>query len=107
MEGKAPNALFEHQATNATTRDFFAHLRQGDRWIVREDDQTLGDTSLARLSAQVGPVIQQAQAGGKHIVDHAFWKGVLAMGIALVFALTYRFLGPRLTPATRSATHSP
>jgi alpha-galactosidase len=37
MEGKAPNALFDHQATNATTWDFFAHLRQGDRWIVRED----------------------------------------------------------------------
>lgn len=37
MEGKAPNALFDHQATNATTRDFFAHLRQGDRWIVRDD----------------------------------------------------------------------
>ena len=37
MEGKAPNALFEHQATNATTRDFFAHLRTNNQWIVRDD----------------------------------------------------------------------
>jgi alpha-galactosidase len=37
MEGKAPNALFDHQTTNASTKDFFAHLRQGDRWIVRDD----------------------------------------------------------------------
>lgn len=37
MEGKAPNALLERQATGAKTRDFFAHLRQDDKWIVRED----------------------------------------------------------------------
>jgi ABC-type transporter Mla subunit MlaD len=75
--------------------------------LVRTLDQTLGDTNLTRLSAQVGPVVQQAQAGGREIVILAFWMGVLAMAIALVFALTYRFLSPRLTPATRSATSSP
>ena len=37
MEGKAPNALFEHQATDAKTRDLFAHLRKGGQWIVRDD----------------------------------------------------------------------
>lgn len=37
MEGKAPNALFDHQATDAKTKDFFAHLRQGDAWAVRDD----------------------------------------------------------------------
>jgi alpha-galactosidase len=37
MEGKAPNALFEHQATDAKTKDFFAHLRREDKWIVRDD----------------------------------------------------------------------
>jgi len=37
MEGKAPNALFDHQATDPKTKDFFAHLRQGDRWLVRDD----------------------------------------------------------------------
>ena len=37
MEGKAPNTLFEHQATDAQTKDLFAHLRQGDQWAVRDD----------------------------------------------------------------------
>ena len=75
--------------------------------LVRTFDQTLGNTNLTRLSAQVAPAVQQAQTGGKEIVDYAFRKGILAMGIALVFALTYRFLGPRLTPAPRSETNLP
>jgi alpha-galactosidase len=37
MEGKAPNALLDHQATDAKTKDFFAHLRKGDAWAVRDD----------------------------------------------------------------------
>jgi len=37
MEGKAPNALFDHQAVDAKTRDQFAHLRKDDKWIVRDD----------------------------------------------------------------------
>jgi Carbohydrate esterase, sialic acid-specific acetylesterase len=37
MEGKAPNALLEHQAADAKTRDVFAHLRKDDKWIVRDD----------------------------------------------------------------------
>lgn len=37
MEGKAPNALFDHQATDPKTADFFAHLRDGDEWIERDD----------------------------------------------------------------------
>ena len=37
MEGKAPNKLFEHQATDAKTKGFFAHLRDGDKWIERDD----------------------------------------------------------------------
>lgn len=37
MEGKAPNALFDHQSTDAKTKDLFAHLRQDDQWIVRDD----------------------------------------------------------------------
>ena len=75
--------------------------------LVRTLDQTLGDTNLARLSAQVAPVVQQARTGGKEIVDHAFWKGILAISIALVAALIYRTLSPRLTPATRSTNSAP
>ena len=37
MEGKAPNQLFDHQATDAKTKDFFAHLRDGDQWVERDD----------------------------------------------------------------------
>ena len=64
--------------------------------LVRTLDQTLGDTNLARLSAQVAPVVQQAQASGEELVDYAFWKAVLIIGIVLVSALIYRFLRFRL-----------
>jgi len=37
MEGKAPNALYEHQATDPATRDQFSHLRRDGKWIVRDD----------------------------------------------------------------------
>lgn len=37
MEGKAPNALFEHQATDAKTAEMFSHLRKNDQWVVRDD----------------------------------------------------------------------
>ena len=69
-------------------------------------DRTIGSTNLAQLSAQVGPAVQQAQAGGKELVDYAFWKGILLLAIAcaalLVTVLLYRFLSVRLTrPAQR------
>jgi alpha-galactosidase len=37
MEGKATNELLEHQATDAKTKDLFAHLRKDGEWIVRDD----------------------------------------------------------------------
>jgi len=37
MEGKAPNKLLEHQATDPKTADLFKHLRDGDKWAVRDD----------------------------------------------------------------------
>jgi alpha-galactosidase len=37
MEGKAPNALLDHQATDPKTKDLFAHLRRDGKWIVRDD----------------------------------------------------------------------
>lgn len=37
MEGKAQNTLLDHQATDPKTKDFFAHLRDGDKWAVRDD----------------------------------------------------------------------
>jgi len=37
MEGKAPNALLDHQAADPKTKDLFTHLRKDDKWIVRDD----------------------------------------------------------------------
>lgn len=37
MEGKAPNALLDHQATDGKTKALFAHLRKNDQWMVRDD----------------------------------------------------------------------
>jgi len=37
MEGKAPNKLLEHQATDEKTKQLFEHLRKDDQWIVRDD----------------------------------------------------------------------
>ncbi len=37
MEGKAPNELLDHQATDPKTRDLFAHLRKDGKWVVRDD----------------------------------------------------------------------
>ena len=70
-------------------------------------DQTLGSTNLARLSAQVGPAVQQAEAGGKQIVDYAFRKGLLLVIIVLAVVLLNRFLGARLAVAGRGKPGSP
>ena len=59
-------------------------------------DRTMSSSNLAQFSAQVDPVVQQAQAGGKEVVDYAFWKGILLVVIVLVAALIYRFLVTRL-----------
>jgi len=37
MEGKAKNELLDHQATDAKTKDLFAHLRKDGKWIARDD----------------------------------------------------------------------
>jgi len=37
MEGKAKNELLDHQATDAKTKDLFAHLRKDGQWVVRDD----------------------------------------------------------------------
>ena len=37
MEGKARNALLDFQATDEKTAEHYAHLRDGDKWAVRDD----------------------------------------------------------------------
>ncbi len=61
-------------------------------------DRTLGSTNLLQLAAQAAPVVQSAKTSGKEIVDYAFWKGVLLVGVVLLAALAYRFLTARRSP---------
>jgi len=37
MEGKSKVSLWDHQAKDPKTKDFFAHLRDGDGWVNRDD----------------------------------------------------------------------
>jgi alpha-galactosidase len=37
MEGKAPDKLFDFQATDDKTKEHFAHLRKDGKWVVRDD----------------------------------------------------------------------
>jgi hypothetical protein len=70
-------------------------------------DRTMSSSNLAQFSAQVDPVMQQAQAGGKEVVDYAFWKGILLVVIVLVAALIYRFLVTRLLLLGKTKNSSP
>ncbi len=47
MEGKAPNALLEHQAEAPETKDLFKHYRKDGKWIVRAD--VLADNAAEEL----------------------------------------------------------
>jgi hypothetical protein len=70
-------------------------------------DRTIGSTNLTQLSAQVGPMVQQAQAGGREIVAYAFKMSIFLVAIILAAALIYRFLTARLTPAPNSRPNVP
>ena len=37
MEGKEQNPLFDHQATDYKTKAMFAHLREDEQWVERDD----------------------------------------------------------------------
>jgi hypothetical protein len=75
--------------------------------LVRTLDETLDSTNLSRLATQMGPAVQQAQTGGKEVVDYAFWRGIVLVGIALAAALIYRFISTRLRPAPSSKLNPP
>ena len=56
---------------------------------------------------QFSPVLQQAETGGKEIVDYAFWKGILLLISALLVALLYRWLAVRQISSARDKTKLP
>jgi hypothetical protein len=70
-------------------------------------DHTMSSSNLAQFSVRVDPVVQQAQAGGKAIVDYAFWKGIFLVVIVLAAALIYRFLIARLLLVRKTKNGSP
>jgi hypothetical protein len=88
---------FRIQDYTQTAAQLGATARQLTELLIALD-QTLGSTNLAKLTAQVGPVVQQAQTSGKEIVDYAFWKGILLVGVVLAAFLIYRLLAARLSP---------
>ena len=70
--------------------------------LLRQLDQTTSATNLAHISAQLSPVVQQAQTSGKELVDYAFWKALLFVVLVLVIALIYRWLAARIASANKS-----
>jgi len=72
MEGKASNELFEHQATDPKTAEFFNHLRQDDQWIVRDDvmikflNRHGGLTIGYGSPKKTGPELEFGNAMGNH-----------------------------------------
>jgi cytochrome c556 len=97
MAGPPPTNAepFRIQDYTQTAAQLEATARQLTELLVTLD-RTLGSSNLLQLTAQVGPVVQQAQSSGKEIVDYAFWKGILLVTVMLAAALIYRFLVVRL-----------
>ena len=75
--------------------------------LITSLNQTVGPANLTRLSASVEPAVKVAQAGGKEVIDYAFWKGLQLVGVMLLAALVYRFLSGRLMPARRAKDNQP
>lgn len=86
MEGKAVQALIDHQATDAKTKDFFAHLRTGDAWTVRDDvfikflGRNGGLTTGFGSPGRTGPELEFGYVMGEHfkepvILIKAAWGG--------------------------------
>jgi len=65
--------------------------------LLQTFDQTLGANSRTQLAAQIGPVVQQAQTGGKELADYVFGRAVLFVAIVLLAALLYLFVAVCLT----------
>jgi hypothetical protein len=86
---------FRIQDYTATAAQVESTVRQLNELLVTFD-QTLGSTNLLKLTAQVSPVVQQAQVSSKEVVDYAFWKGIMLVGVVLGAAIIYRLIASRL-----------
>src|SRR5215469_14905496 len=85
-EQQQPNAIpFRIQDYTQSAAQIQATARQLTEFLGVLD-RTMSSSRLAQFSAQVGLVVQQAQAGGKEVVDYAFWKGILLVVTLMVSA---------------------
>ncbi len=75
--------------------------------MLQTFDQTLGANSRDKLAAQVKPVLEQTQAGGRELVDYAFRKGLLFVAAVLLAALAYRLAATLLARAARGKPGTP
>jgi len=86
MEGKAKNALLDHQAAAPGTKDLFAHLRKDGQWIVRDDvfikylDRSGGLTIGYGSPGRTGMELEFGTAMGDHfdepvVLIKAAWGG--------------------------------
>jgi hypothetical protein len=69
--------------------------------LLQTFEQTLGANSRTQLVSQISPVVQQAQAGGRELVDYAFQKALLFVAVVLLAALLYRLVSTWLTRNTK------
>jgi methyl-accepting chemotaxis protein len=92
-----PGEPFRIQDYTQTAAQFEATARQLTE-LLQTLDTIASPENLARLTAQVGPAVQQVQAGGREVVDYAFWKALLLVAVVLVAALSYRLAVAKLLP---------
>ena len=64
--------------------------------MLQTFDQTLGANSRSQLSAQITPVVQQAQAEGKKLADYVFLKAILFVAFVLLASLVYLFFASKI-----------
>lgn len=64
--------------------------------MLQTFDQTLGANSRSQLTAQISPVVQQAQAEVKEVVDHIFLKANLFVAFVLLAALVYLVIASKI-----------
>jgi hypothetical protein len=78
-------------------------LAQRLREVLLTFDQILGSTNILRLTEQLGPAVQKAEATSKGVVDYAFARAVLliciACGAVLITFVAARWLGRKVRPA--------
>ena len=75
MEGKADQKLIDHQATDEKTKDFFKHLRSGDKWTIRDDvfikflNRHGGLTTGFGSPNKTGPELEFGHLMGEHFEE--------------------------------------